>query len=47
MKLWPFILGAWLILHGLSNLIQLNFRYESTVMAALALAAGIFVIIRK
>lgn len=46
MKYWPLVLGAWFILHGLSSLIQLNFRYESTVMAVLALVAGILVITR-
>ncbi len=47
MKLWPYLVGAWLVMHGLSTLIKLSFRYEDVVMASLALVAGIFVIIRR
>lgn len=47
MKAWPYALGAWLILHGLSSLIGLNFRYDDEVMAVLALVAGILVVIRR
>lgn len=47
MKLWPFAVGAWFVLYGLNSLIQLNFRYEHTVMGVLALAAGILVVVRQ
>ena len=47
MKLWPHLLGAWLVLHGLTSLIKLNFRYDDVVLGSLALIAGIFVIIRR
>ena len=47
MKLWPYFLGAWLILNALNSLISLNFKYESMVMGVLALIAGVLVIIRK
>jgi len=47
MKLWPYFLGAWLVLTGLNSVINLNFKYESTVMGILALVAGVLVIIRK
>lgn len=47
MKLWPYALGGWMTLHGLSAVINLNYRYESTVMGVLALVAGILVIIRQ
>lgn len=47
MKIWPFALGAWLALHGLSEVINLNYRYESTVMGVLALVAGILVLVRQ
>ncbi|MDH5369664.1 MAG: hypothetical protein OEW99_06545 [Gammaproteobacteria bacterium] len=47
MKLWPYFLGAWLVLNGLNSLISLNFKYESMVMGVLALIAGVFVFIRK
>jgi len=47
MKLWPYFLGAWLVLSGLNSLINLNFKYESIVMGVLALVAGLLVILRK
>ena len=47
MKLWPYFLGAWLVLYSLDKLIKLNFQYESIVMGVLALIAGILVILRK
>jgi hypothetical protein len=46
MKIWPYVLGAWFVLHGLSSLIRLNFQYESTVMGVLALVTGVLVILR-
>ena len=46
MKLWPIVLGAWLVLYGLNSVIQLNFQYEHTVMGVLAIAAGVLVFIR-
>lgn len=47
MKLWPYFLGAWLVLNGLNSIISLNFKYETMVMGVLALIAGTLVIIRK
>ena len=47
MKLWPYVLGAWLVLNGLNLVINLNFKYESMVMGVLALIAGVLVILRK
>lgn len=47
MKIWPYLLGAWLVLNGLNSVISLNFQYEKMVMGILALIAGFFVIIRK
>ncbi|MDH5425092.1 MAG: hypothetical protein OEY29_08875 [Gammaproteobacteria bacterium] len=47
MKLWPYFLGAWLVLNGLNSIISLSFKYETMVMGVLALIAGILVIIRK
>ncbi len=47
MKLWPYFLGAWLVLSGLNSLINLSFKYESMVMGGLALVAGLLVILRK
>lgn len=47
MKLWPYVLGAWLVLTGLNSVISLNFQYEKMVMGVLALIAGVLVILRK
>ncbi|MEJ2060845.1 MAG: hypothetical protein P8Y64_10220 [Gammaproteobacteria bacterium] len=41
------LLGIWLILTALITLLHLNFSYRSEVMAVLALAAGVFVLIRR
>lgn len=47
MKLWPYVLGAWLILTGLDSVVSLSFQYEKIVMGVLALVAGLLVILRK
>jgi len=47
MKFWPYLLGAWLILNGLSTIINLSFKYQSLIMGALALIAGVFVVLKK
>ena len=47
MKMWPYILGAWLVLTGLNSIISLSFQYEKIVMGVLALIAGVLVILRK
>ena len=47
MKLWPYFLGAWLVISGLSDIIKLNFQYETLVMGVLALIAGVLIILRK
>ena len=47
MKLWPYVLGAWLVLTGLNSVISLNFQYEKLVLGVLALVAGVLVILRK
>jgi len=47
MKIGHILLGIWLILHSLTVLVKLNFRYDDVVMASLALVAGIFVIINR
>lgn len=47
MKLWPYFLGAWLVLSGLISLINLSFKYQSIVMGVLALIAGALVLLRK
>jgi len=47
MKLWSAFLGAWLVLQGLSALLNLSFRYDDLISGALALSAGVLVILRK
>jgi len=47
MKLWPYALGVWLMLYGLTSVIQLSFKYQSIVMAILAFIAGVLVFIRR
>ena len=41
------VLGVWLIASGLIALIDLNFRGMQTIMAVLALVAGILIVIRR
>jgi len=47
MKIWPYLVGTWLVMHGLMSLVNLSFRYDDVVMGALALLAGVFVFIRQ
>ncbi|MGD8525372.1 MAG: hypothetical protein PVJ63_03925 [Thioalkalispiraceae bacterium] len=47
MKLWPYFLGAWLLLTGLNALIKLDFQYEGLVMGLLAVISGVLVILRR
>jgi hypothetical protein len=47
MKLWPYFLGAWLVLSGLNSFIDLSFKYQGSLMGALALIAGVLVLLRK
>lgn len=47
MRLWGLFLGAWLVLQGLAALLNLSFRYDDVLGGALALIAGVLVILRK
>ena len=40
-------LGVWLILHGLIALIGLHFSGLSTIMALLALGAGVLIVLGR
>ena len=42
-----FLLGAWLILSGLIGLVHLSFSGLPPLMAALALVAGLLIIVGK
>jgi len=44
-RIGSILLGAWLILQGLPKLI--NFALDGTILAGLAIAAGIFIFIEK
>ena len=39
------ILGVWLILYGLIDLLGLSFAYDGLIMAVLALVAGVILLI--
>jgi len=42
-----FLLGVWLVLHGLQELLALNFRYDDLALGVLGIAAGALIIIRR
>jgi len=41
------LLGIWLVVYGLSSLVDFHFRGLPVVMAVLALAAGVLLLIRR
>ncbi|WP_435105804.1 hypothetical protein [Arhodomonas sp. AD133] len=41
------LLGVWLVVHGLREIIHLSFRYDDLLMGALAIVAGGLLIIRR
>lgn len=41
------LLAAWLIATGLQGIADLHFRYDDIVLGALALAAGVLLLIRR
>jgi len=47
MKLWIAVLGAFLILNGLMEVIDLSFKYDNLVNGGLSLAAGVLVYFQK
>jgi hypothetical protein len=47
MKFGYLFLGIWLILQGLTQLLNLSFRYDDLIVGVLALVAGVFVLLRK
>lgn len=42
-----FLLGIWLVATGLKAVIGLHFDYDYMILGILAIAAGVFVIIRR
>ena len=47
MKLWVAVLGAFLVLNGLTELADLSFKYDHLVSGALSLAAGVLAFTQK
>ena len=41
------LLGVWLVIHGLTQLVSFSFNGLSTVMAILAIVAGALVIVGR
>ena len=41
------VLSVWLIVSGLTGIADLHFRYDEIVLGALAIAAGILLILEK
>lgn len=42
-----FLLGIWLVVHGLQGLLDLHFRYDDLALGVLGIAAGALIIIRR
>lgn len=47
MKLWSIALAAWLLLTGLTQVIDLSFRYDDVVSGVIAMLAGVLLLARK
>ena len=41
------LLGIWLIATGLKAVIQLSFAYDVLLLGALAIVAGVFIVLRR
>jgi len=41
------VLAIWLVLHGLIGLIGLRFMFSGSILSALAIAAGVLLLMRK
>jgi hypothetical protein len=41
------LLGIWLVLHGLLSLLTTSFPYAGTILAVLALLAGILILVGR
>ena len=46
-KFGTLILAIWLVATGLAQLIHLNFVYMDTILAALAIAAGVLILLDR
>jgi hypothetical protein len=46
-KLGPLLMAIWLIAHGVLGLVQIGIPLLPQVMAALAIAAGVFLLIDR
>lgn len=41
------LLAVWLILYGLKNVVSLSFQYDYIVLGAVALIAGVLLILKR
>lgn len=41
------LLGAWLIVHGLQGVVNFNFSGLDTILAIVAIAAGVMILLGK
>lgn len=41
------LLGVWLIAEGLRSIARLSFAYDTVIFGALALVAGVLIILRR
>jgi hypothetical protein len=46
-KFGSLILAIWLVATGLAQLIHLNFLYMETILGALAIAAGVLIVLDR
>jgi hypothetical protein len=46
-KFGPTLLGLWLVVTGLASLIQLDFLLMKTILAAIAIAAGVLIVLDR
>jgi len=46
-KIGVLILGLWLVATGLAQLIHLNFLFMDTILAGLAIAAGVLILLDR
>ena len=46
-KLGHLLLGLWLVATGLASLIHLNFLFMESILAVLAIAAGVLIVLDR
>jgi hypothetical protein len=46
-NLGTLLLGTWLVASGLKSVVRLSFQYDHIVLGALAIAAGVLLVLRR